>query len=101
MGAFWAELLADDMDSQDRTRVQDTPRSATGREWEVFVREDADGPLKHVGSVTAGDADGAHDRASDLFGWATRDVWLCPADETRRYTAHTLGEPADAGGESA
>ncbi len=87
------------MDSEDRTRVRDAPRSATGREWEVFVREESDGALQHVGSVTAGDADTAHDRASDLFGWTARDVWLCPADETRRYTAHTLGEPA--GGESA
>lgn len=99
MGTFCTEALAGDMDPEDRTRVRDAPRSATGREWEVFVREDADGALKHVGSVTAGDADAAHDRASDLFGWTARDVWLCPADETRRYTAHTLGEPA--GGESA
>ncbi|MFC3476737.1 Htur_1727 family rSAM-partnered candidate RiPP [Halobacterium litoreum] len=80
----------------DRTRVADEPRSATGREWEVFVRADADGPLKHVGSVTAGDADDAHERAETLFGWTARDVWLCPADETARYTSHEL-----AGGESA
>lgn len=71
----------------ERTRVTDAPRSATGREWEVFVREDSDGPLKHVGSVTAGDADGAHDHASRLFDWAAEAVWVCPADETRRYTA--------------
>ena len=71
----------------ERTRVTDEPRSATGREWEVFVREDSSGPLKHVGSVTAGDADGAHERASALFDWAAEAVWVCPADETRRYTA--------------
>lgn len=99
MAAFFVEVVAEDMDSVNRTRVRDAPRSATGREWEVFVREDADGALQHVGSVTAGDADAAHDRARNLFGWTARDVWLCPADETRRYTAHTLGEPA--GGESA
>jgi rSAM-partnered protein len=71
----------------ERTRVTDEPRSATGREWEVFVREDADAPLKHVGSVTAGDADGAHEHASALFDWVAEAVWVCPADETRRYTA--------------
>jgi rSAM-partnered protein len=71
----------------ERTRVTDEPRSATGREWEVFVREDADAPLKHVGSVTAGDADGAHEHASALFDWVAEAVWVCPADETQRYTA--------------
>lgn len=76
----------------DRTQVEDAPRSATGREWEVFVREDTEGPLKHVGSVTAATADTAHEHASSLFDWAARDVWLCPADETRRYTTHTLGD---------
>lgn len=80
------------MEETERTRVQDTPRSERGREWEVFVRTDGDGPLQHVGSVTAADADDAHDRASDLFAWTAEDVWLCPADETRRYTTHTLDE---------
>ncbi|MFB6271044.1 MAG: Htur_1727 family rSAM-partnered candidate RiPP [Halobacterium sp.] len=80
------------MTSDDRTRVTDAPRSATGREWEVFVREGDDDPLKHVGSVTAATADAAHEHASRLFEWAARDVWLCPADETRRYTTHTLGD---------
>ncbi|WP_232701771.1 Htur_1727 family rSAM-partnered candidate RiPP [Halobacterium wangiae] len=83
------------MDDDDRTRVLETPRSATGREWEVFVRADARGPLKHVGSVTAADADDAHERAATLFDWTATDVWLCPAEETRRYTTHRL-----AGGES-
>ncbi|WP_336037973.1 Htur_1727 family rSAM-partnered candidate RiPP [Halobacterium yunchengense] len=80
------------MGTEDRTRVADAPRTATGREWEVFVRETNDGPLKHVGSVTAADADAAHEHAGRLFGWAARDVWLCPADETRRYTTHALVE---------
>ncbi|AAG19559.1 MULTISPECIES: Htur_1727 family rSAM-partnered candidate RiPP [Halobacterium] len=70
----------------DRTRVTDEPRSATGREWEVFVRADADAPLKHVGSVTAGTADTAHEHASSLFDWVARSIWVCPADETQRYT---------------
>lgn len=99
------------MARDDRTRVEDAPRSATGREWEVFVREDTDGPLKHVGSVTAATADAAHEHASSLFDWAARDVWLCPADETQRYTTHTLGDAhggtteddstTESGGESA
>jgi rSAM-partnered protein len=75
----------------DRTRVEDAPRSATGREWEVFVREDAAGPLKHVGSVTAGGPEDAHERATTLFEWTARDMWLCPADETHRFTTHELG----------
>jgi rSAM-partnered protein len=85
------------MARDDRTRVEDAPRSATGREWEVFVREAAGDPLKHVGSVTAANAETAHEHASQLFDWAARDVWLCPADETRRYTTHSLGEDHEDG----
>jgi rSAM-partnered protein len=83
------------MPKDDRTRVGDAPRSATGREWEVFVREAAGDPLKHVGSVTAAKADTAHEHASQLFDWTARDIWLCPADETCRYTTHSLGEGYD------
>jgi rSAM-partnered protein len=84
------------MTSDERTRVENAPRSATGREWEVFVREGDDDPLKHVGSVTAATADTAHEHASSLFEWAARDVWLSPADETQRYTTHALGEADEA-----
>jgi rSAM-partnered protein len=62
----------------------DAPRATTGREWELFVREAADEPLRHVGSLTAPTRDVALEAATELFGWTAADVWLCPADEVER-----------------
>jgi len=59
-------------------------RATTGREWEVFVRDD-EGPPRHAGSVSAPTADVARDQATQLFGWSVTDVWLCPADEVERF----------------
>ena len=81
-------------------RVGDYPRAATDREWEVFVRETESAPLQAVGSVTAPDAEVAHELAADLFAWQATELWLCPADEVLRYGTHdlddTVHEPADA-----
>lgn len=62
----------------------DAPRATTGREWEVFVREDEASPLQHAGSVTAPDPEFAREQATQLFGWSTSQLWLCPADEIER-----------------
>ncbi|MFB6142355.1 MAG: Htur_1727 family rSAM-partnered candidate RiPP [Halorientalis sp.] len=62
----------------------DVPRATTDREWELFVREATDDPLRHAGSVTAPTAAVAREEARQLFGWAATDLWLCPADETER-----------------
>ncbi|WP_129116559.1 Htur_1727 family rSAM-partnered candidate RiPP [Halegenticoccus tardaugens] len=78
-----------------RSRVGDEPRAAVGREWEVFVRQTAEEPLRHVGSVTASVPDEAYEHATRLFAWYAADVWICPADETRRYSTHDLDENAE------
>jgi rSAM-partnered protein len=69
----------------DRSRGDGPP------EWEVFVREDADDPLRHAGSVSAPTADAARERAATLFGWAASATWLCPADAVVRESTRTLG----------
>ncbi|MFB6135460.1 MAG: Htur_1727 family rSAM-partnered candidate RiPP [Halobacteriaceae archaeon] len=78
-----------------RDRVGDHPRATSGTEWEVFVRDRGDDPLRHVGSVTAPDADAAHETATTLFGWYADDVWLCPAEAVCRYSTHDLDDEAD------
>ncbi|WP_233255114.1 Htur_1727 family rSAM-partnered candidate RiPP [Halopenitus persicus] len=67
------------------------PRATTERRWEVFVREDADEPMTHVGTITAPSPEVAHEEASTLFAWYARDLWVCPSDETYRYSSETLG----------
>jgi rSAM-partnered protein len=78
----------------ERRRIDDGDRAPNGREWEVFVRSDGDGPMRHVGSVRAEDADGAHELASRLFAWHATAVWVCPSAEVTRYTTHDLAEDA-------
>ena len=74
------------------------PRSADGRRFEVFVRDEESDPLRHVGTVAAPTPDAAHEEASKLFGWYARDVWVCPAGEVSRYSAEPLaGEAAGDG----
>ncbi|MFC6614155.1 Htur_1727 family rSAM-partnered candidate RiPP [Halopenitus salinus] len=71
-----------------------SPRATTERRWEVFVREEVDDPLSHVGTIAAPAPDVAREEASKLFAWYARDLWVCPADETHRYSTYTLGEGA-------
>jgi rSAM-partnered protein len=78
----------------ERRRVDDGDRAPNGREWEVFVRSEGGDPMRHVGSVRATDADGAHELASRLFAWHADDVWVCPSAEMTRYTTHDLAEDA-------
>jgi len=78
------------------TRVDD-PRGDRTREWELFVRENAADPLRHAGSVSAPTAEIARNQAAQLFGRTAETVWLCPADETRRFAADgvALSDRAD------
>ncbi|RDI71050.1 Htur_1727 family rSAM-partnered candidate RiPP [Halopelagius longus] len=76
-------------------------RPDAGREWELFVREEAAGPLRHVGSVTGRTAAVAREQGESLFGWTAEAMWLCPADEVRRVGGRSLDGAAYAGdGES-
>lgn len=84
------------VEKEDRSRVGEAPRGDPTREWEVFVREDDEEPLRHVGSVSAPDAEVAREQSSRLFGWYADDLWLCPADEVRRFSTHDLDRAADA-----
>ncbi|MFC7325349.1 Htur_1727 family rSAM-partnered candidate RiPP [Halorubrum rutilum] len=89
------------VEKTDRTAGPGGPRSADGRRFEVFVREAEADPLRHVGTVAAPTPDAAHEEASELFARYARDVWLCPAEETHRYSAESLAgddrESGDAG----
>ncbi|SEH45935.1 rSAM-partnered protein, Htur_1727 family [Halopenitus malekzadehii] len=91
--------------------TEGSPRSTADPRWEVFVREDVDGQMTHVGTIAAPTPDVAHEEAGKLFAWYARDVWVTPADETYRYSTSTLGEAyeddvddgaaGDAGGDEA
>ena len=92
------------VEKTDRSENANGPRSADGRRFEVFVREEESDPLRHVGTVAAPTPDAAHEEASKLFGWYARDVWVCPAAEVSRYSAASLAgdaEGADAEGDDA
>jgi len=90
------------VEKTDRTAGSGGPRSADGRRFEVFVREEESDPLRHVGTVAAPTPDVAHEEASKLFAWYARDVWVCPAEETHRYSAESLAAAdRSSGGESA
>ncbi|TKX81156.1 Htur_1727 family rSAM-partnered candidate RiPP [Halorubrum sp. SD626R] len=95
------------VEKTDRTAGPGGPRSADGRRFEVFVREAEADPLRHVGTVAAPTPDAAHEEASELFARYARDVWVCPAEETHRYSAESLagddresGDSAAAGGDA-
>jgi rSAM-partnered protein len=92
------------VEKTDRTEDATGPRSADGRRFEVFVRDEEADPLRHVGTVAAPTADAAHEEASKLFAWYARDVWVCPAAEVSRYSAASLADEdggADADAEDA
>lgn len=83
-------------DAPDRRRVS-APRADETREWEVFVRETSEEPLRHVGSVTAPSAAVAHEAAGTLFDHTAETLWCAPTDEVARFTTRDLGsEYADA-----
>jgi len=88
------------VEKADRSAVGDEPRGDPGRQWEVFVREDPEDPLRHVGSVAAPEASVAREQASKLFAWYAEDLWLCPAEEVRRFSTHSL-EPSTEEGQAA
>lgn len=78
----------------DRSRVGDYPRGKNEQAWEVFVRDDDDAAMRHVGSVAAPDHSVAYEQATRLFGWYATELWLCPAAEMHRYTTHDLDDDA-------
>jgi rSAM-partnered protein len=77
-------------DAPDRRRVS-APRADETREWEVFVRERPEEPLRHAGSVTAPSAAVAHEAAGTLFDHTAETVWCAPTDEVARFTTRDLG----------
>lgn len=79
----------------------DAPRGATSREWELFARESPSEPLRHVGSVSAPTVDVARKQATSLFGDRIAALWICPADETRRFQSTELSLAADDDGTDA
>ncbi len=83
------------VEKASRARVGDEQRGDDLTEWEVFLRDDEDATMSHVGSVSAPTAETAHEHASKLFGWFASDVWICPADEMHRFSTHSLGSKAD------
>jgi rSAM-partnered protein len=62
------------------------PRVSNGREWDLFVSEDASDPPRHAGSVTAPSREVAVDQATKLVGRDAETLWVCPADEVTRRT---------------
>lgn len=83
------------VEKTERARVGDHPRSDRETEWEVFVRDDTDGLLRHVGSITAPDVDVAYGQATKLFAWYADDLWLCPAAAVHRFSTHDLDRAAE------
>jgi rSAM-partnered protein len=75
-------------------RVEHQPREGEPL-WEVFVRDDPDDKLRHVGTLPAPSARAAYDQARRLFGWFVHDLWLCPAAEVRRFAAEPPSEAAE------
>ncbi|GAB7009180.1 Htur_1727 family rSAM-partnered candidate RiPP [Halorubrum trueperi] len=87
------------VETTERSAASGGARSADGRRFEVFVRDEESDPLRHVGTVAAPTPDAAHEEASKLFAWYARDVWVCPAGETHRYSAELLADtPHSSGG---
>ncbi len=80
------------VEKASRSGGESGPRSADGRRFEVFVRDAAPDPMRHVGTVAAPTPDAAHEEASRLFGWYARDVWVAPAAEVHRYSVESLAD---------
>lgn len=88
----WGHIRRRMVETTNRTGGDGGTRSANGRRFEVFVRDAVDDPLRHVGTIEAPTPDAAHEEASKLFAWYARDVWVCPAAETYRYSVASLAE---------
>lgn len=93
------------VEKAQRGAVEERRRDADADpEWEVFAREEDGDPLRRVGAVRANDADEAHEQATRLFCWYADEVWVCPADEIRKYSTDatddseaSVPEPSDEG----
>lgn len=79
-------------DARDRQTGETPPRSDQAREWEVFLREDDADSLRHAGSVSAPTVEVAREQAERLLGWSATAVWLCPADQVRRFSTDSLAD---------
>ncbi|AEH37315.1 Htur_1727 family rSAM-partnered candidate RiPP [Halopiger xanaduensis] len=77
-----------------RAKVEYDDSESPIPQWEVFVRDEEGGPLRHVGSVAAESATDAHEQASRLFGWYSVDLWVCPADEVVRFSTRAVDDEA-------
>ncbi|WP_312907713.1 Htur_1727 family rSAM-partnered candidate RiPP [Natronosalvus caseinilyticus] len=78
-----------------RERVAGNSRGTPLPQWEVFLREDRDERLHHVGSVSATSAEEAVGNASRLFGRYAADLWVCPAEAVERYSTRPLSTASD------
>ncbi|UTF52343.1 Htur_1727 family rSAM-partnered candidate RiPP [Natronosalvus rutilus] len=78
------------VESIRRERVAGDRRGTPLPQWEVFLRENRDKRLHHVGSVSATSAEEAVENASRLFGRYAADLWVCPAEAVGRYSTRPL-----------
>lgn len=76
-------------------RVEAESRETGDPPWEVFVRDERDEQLRHVGTIPAPSPRAAYDRARRLFGWFVQDLWIVPATEVWRYSADPPSEVAE------
>lgn len=83
------------VEKPERAKVPSGRRAPEGREWEVFLRNDGDSTLRHVGSVRALSPDQAHESATRLFGWYATDIWVVAADDVHRFAAESLSDDAE------
>ncbi|MFC7238647.1 Htur_1727 family rSAM-partnered candidate RiPP [Saliphagus sp. GCM10025317] len=83
------------VESVRRERVAGDRRGTPLPQWEVFLREDRDKRLHHVGSVSATSVEEAVDNASRLFGRYAADLWVCPAEAVERYSTRPLSTASD------
>ncbi len=78
-----------------RAAVDSDERGNPTPQWEVFVRNEAGDPMRHVGSVAAASATEAHEHAGRLFGWYAVDLWVCPAESVERFSTRGLADDAE------
>ncbi|WP_276301170.1 Htur_1727 family rSAM-partnered candidate RiPP [Halorussus lipolyticus] len=64
-------------------------------EWEILARDEPGDPPRYVGTVRAEDAGEAHEEATRLFCWYAHEVWVCPTDEIRRFSAAEENEAVE------
>lgn len=77
-----------------RAKVE-RPRPDADPAWEVFARDDEGDSLRYVGTVRAEEADEAHQEATRLFCWYAHDVWVCPAEEMRKFSTDARADEDD------